>query len=196
MALFGRKASRQSGIADVPPELQPYYREQAVAAQNRHALLRLVSVFLIIALIIGGTAWLCLHRRDISDRINSTVASMTGDTKKGTNQNQPTDNTPAQNGSNTPSPAPSPSPQPSPSPAPAPTPSPSSGGNVQPQPSPQPTPTPVTPNPTPTPTPASSQSNSGAIPNTGPRETVLLAVAGAVALVAVVGYQLRLRRRA
>jgi len=88
MRLFGRSANqvptKRPDVLDVPPELRPYYREQAVAARVRYTAVRVLSIVLVAALLIGGGALLWMHRHGIGSRINSTIISISTKTPKKT----------------------------------------------------------------------------------------------------------------
>lgn len=56
MALFGRRANQQSNMTDVPPELQPYYRQETAGARARRLALTVVPI-LVVLLLIGGAIW-------------------------------------------------------------------------------------------------------------------------------------------
>jgi cobalamin biosynthesis Mg chelatase CobN len=95
MRLFGRKANQQStkrpDVLDVPPELRPYYREQAVVARTRHAAVRVTTALLILALVTGGGAWLWMHRHGVSSTVSSRIATITDWAKK-KQQSKPSQN--------------------------------------------------------------------------------------------------------
>ena len=65
MRLFGKKANQQSAMADIPPELRPYYREQAVAARVRRTMVRVLVTVVALAILAGGGTWIGLHRHNL-----------------------------------------------------------------------------------------------------------------------------------
>jgi hypothetical protein len=219
MRLFGRNASqmstKQPDALDVPPELRPYYREQAVSARTRHAAVQILTVTLVIGLVLaaGGLFW--VYRHGIGDSINRAIISMTTkptpkqstgvaknnnqDNQKAKSQNNSiaSNNNQTKKQSSPPAPTP-PSPTPTPAPAastPAPSPTPSSGSTSGSQSSTQQQSTPPAQPPAhPAPvasTPSSSASSS--IPNTGPG-TIVWVGALLSGVSGFVLYQLRLRR--
>lgn len=177
MRLFGKRANTQPGINEVPPELRPYYREQAVAAHAHRVALRFLVVFLVLIVLVGGGVWGGLHEKNAVEHLfgrRTTPSSAHGSSDNidtATNNQQNSSSSTTTNTNTDTSPA-----------TPAPTTSDQSAG-----PSAAPTTTPST-DQTQSTTPTAQPANNQAIPNTGPGTTILIA-AIAIAVGAMIGYQ-------
>jgi hypothetical protein len=81
MRLFGRSANQVStkppDALDVPPELRPYYREQAVAARTRYAAVRVLATLAVLAVLAGAGTWVWLNHHAIGHTITSRIAAIT-----------------------------------------------------------------------------------------------------------------------
>lgn len=100
MRLFGKKANQQSVMADVPPELRPYYREQAVAARVRRTMVRVLASLAVLAILAGGGTWTWLHRHSI--KFGAGSAKRPAATQQIANQDSTTPQSGGTNGSTTP----------------------------------------------------------------------------------------------
>ncbi len=174
MRLFGKRSNSQPEMTDVPPELRPYYREQAVAAHARRTALRLMLVFMVVVLVGAAGLWGWLHvvkPKHNSPSSNTSNSQIAQNPSNATGQSTP-NAVPSPTNTDTTPPSSSPSQQ-APSPSPSPTTTPSS--------SPQAVDT-ATP-------------NSRSIPNTGPGEAIIV-MALVAGIAAMIGYHFRQRRLA
>lgn len=161
-------------MADVPPELRPYYREQAVAARVRRTMVRVLVSLAVLAILAGGGTWAWLHRHSLKLGTGGNHPAVTQ------HQSAPP-NAPQQSGSQ-PNTGPSSNANSSQTPAPNTPPSGSGSGSNAPQPS-QPDINNSTP---PAPHTSLQPASPAPIPNTGPGASVLvIGIVMAVAGVAV-----------
>jgi pyruvate/2-oxoglutarate dehydrogenase complex dihydrolipoamide acyltransferase (E2) component len=202
MRLFGRSANQVStkppDALDVPPELRPYYREQAVAARTRYAAVRVLATLAVLAVLAGAGTWVWLNHHAIGHTITSRIAAITDQVKKKPSSQSATktnQGSPAQKNKNTVATTDNPPAAPQPPPATTPTPSSSGSGSNQSTGQQQPSPTPQ---PVASPSVASAATPSGAstsIPNTGPGTTMLYGVLS-VSLLGAAAHQAYVRRTA
>lgn len=180
MALFGRNSSQQSAMADVPPELRPYYERPTLGARLRRAALFVLPLLVVLILVAGavwGLVWLNRHKPAASSKTSNGQTS-----QQSAQNNQPSSGGSSQQGSqnqNSNNPSSSQQNQPTNQNQP----SPQSTGGTQPT-----TGTSGT-------APSTGSSPQGSIPNTGPGDSILTVsiVAGAAGAAA---FHVRQVRRA
>jgi uncharacterized protein HemX len=79
MWLFGKKSNQQSTKPDVPPELQPFYQQDADRRLLIRRLIAILVVVIIIAAVVFGSLW--LHARNNHNHLNIASSQTTQSTK-------------------------------------------------------------------------------------------------------------------